>query len=378
MNIPIFKLEFDKKFLSEFHKKSEELLTSNRPLSENKYVKEFEEKFAKLVKAKYVIAVSNGTTAIELALKAVGVKDTTVIIPCNTFFATSVAVTNAGAKNALVDVESDNFSIDPVSLERKIKELRSKKESIGAVIIVHIGGIISAHIDEIVDICNKYKIPLIEDAAHAHCSKWGKYRAGTIGVIGCFSFFPTKVMTSGEGGMVTTNNKNYAGVIASLKNFGRDNNNPGICINPEGNNYKVTELTGLLGSMECGRVIKRIKRRNELTNLYVEELKGSSYIPVLQTKGLSSQYKMILKTSIDRDWLRQYCKERNIILTGEVYSIPINKQPLYENEFKNEKFSVTDEISKNHICPPLYPELTNKEVEYICKVLLAAEKDYEK
>lgn len=378
MNIPIFKLEFDKAFIRKFKKGCEEILTSNRPLSENKYVHEFEEKFARLVGSKYSMAVTNGTAAIELALKAIHVKNTTVLVPSNTFFATTVAVTNAGANVGLVDIEEENFSLDPQKLKEEIEKVVSQKEKIGAVIIVHIGGIISKHIKEIKKICDTFNIPLIEDAAHAHCSEFDGLRAGTIGEIGCFSFFPTKVMTSGEGGMITTNSKKVYEYLQSIKNFGRDNNDANFIINPDGNNFKMTELTGLLGSMECDRVLKRIARRNKLTKIYVSRLKGSGYVPVLQERGLSSQYKMILKTKIDREWLREYCKKKNITLTGEVYKIPVHKQPLYKSMFRDVKLPVTDRVAKHHICPPLYPELTEKEIHYICDVLLKAEKEYEK
>ena len=375
MNIPIFRLEFEDEFTDKFKKGSEDIFKSGRPIGENKYVKEFEEKFAKLVGAKCSVAVTSGTAALELSLKVIGVKNKKVIIPCNTFFATSIAVTNAGGEIELVDIEDENFSMDPKELEKSIKE---NKKNVGAVVVVHVGGIISKNIKEIKKICKKYKIPLIEDAAQAHCSKFENQRAGTIGEMGCFSFFPTKVMTTGEGGMITTNNKKYYEKIKSLKNFGRDNNNIDLCINHEGNNYKISEFTGLLGLLECDRVKKRIKIRNKYTDLYVNRLKGSSYIPVLQTKGMSSQYKMILKTKINREWLRNYCKENNIVLTGEVWKIPIHKQPIYKNMFKKKKFPVTDSVSNNHICPPLYPELSAGEVNYICDVLLRAEKDYEK
>lgn len=375
MNIPIFRLEFEKKFIKKYQKGSEEIFNSGRPIGENKFVSLFEKKFAKLVGARYAIAVSNGTAALELALKAVNVKNKIVVVPCNTFFATTVAVQNAGGRIELVDIEDESFSVDPLMLEELI--INNRKE-IGAVIVVHVGGIISRNIKEIIRICNKYRIPLIEDAAQAHLSKLGKYKAGAIGQIGAFSFFPTKVMTTGEGGMITTNNKKYFELIKSLKNFGRDNDNIEICINPDGNNYKISEFTGLLGMLECDRVRKRVEVRNKYTKIYTKRLKHSSYIPVLQEKGISSQYKMILKTKIDREWLRSYCKTNNITLTGEVWKTPINKQPLYQNQFKDRNFPVTQEISKHHICPPLYPELSIKEVNYICDILLKAEREYEK
>ncbi len=366
--IPIFKLKFPLSYRLKFLRKANEILTADRPIGESKYVKEFETKFSQLSNVKYSIACSNGTAAIDLALRAINVTDKEVIIPSNTFFATSVAVTNAGGKVKLVDIEDENFSIDPKKLRKKITK------NIGAVIIVHIGGIISKHIEEIVAICKKYNVPLIEDAAHAHCSTFKGISAGSWGDLGCFSFFPTKVMTTGEGGMVTTNNDVLADRVRSLKNFGRDNSNAGICINPLGNNYKINELAGLMGSLECDRVISRIDKRNKLVQRYVDNLKGSSYIPVLQEEGYCSYYKMVLKTDIDREWLRSYCKKHNITLTGEVYNTPIHKQPLY-SDYKNNRLPVTNKVCANHICPPLYPELTEKEIDYICQILKKAENE---
>jgi dTDP-4-amino-4,6-dideoxygalactose transaminase len=378
MNIPIFKLNFDDKLINEFKKRSEEILRSNRPLGEYSYVREFEEKFARLIGAKYCVATTNGTTAIELALKALNVKGKTVIIPANTFFATAVATINAGAAIGLVDIEDENFSLSPERLEEEIKIRLGRKEKIGAVMIVHIGGIISKHIKKIKKICDRYNIPLVEDAAHAHCSELGGLRAGTIGKVGAFSFFPTKVMTTGEGGMLATNDLRIYKLAKSLKNFGRDLSKEDLCINPDGSNFKISEFTGLLGALECDRVISRIKKRNKLVKIYVKKLTGSSYSPVLQSKGVCSHYKMILKTKINREWLRKYCRKNNITLTGEVYKIPVHKQPLYKDLFKKDKFPVSDYVSDNHICPPLYPELSEKEINYICDVLLKAEKDYEK
>jgi len=372
-NIPIFKLKFDLKSKLKFLKGSWDILSSNRPLGESKYVKEFEDKFAKLIKSKYVMSCSNGTTAIELALKTIDVRGKKVLIPSNTFFATSVAVTNSGGIVELLDMESESFSICPKDLESKLTL------DVGAVIIVHIGGIISHKISKIVDLCKRMDVPLIEDAAHAQLSYRGKYNAGTIGDIGCFSFFPTKVMTTGEGGIVSTNNKKYYEKMKSLKNFGRDINDYGVIVNSEGNNFKINEFTGLLGSIECNRVITRIEKRSQLLERYYSNLKETEYV-VLKQKGdgRCAYYKAIVKTPINSSWLKEYCKKHNISLTGEVYKIPVHHQPLYKKQFSYVNLPNTDYYCNHHICPPLYPELTVKEVDYICDVLKQALIDYEK
>lgn len=378
MNIPIFKLEFEEKFIKEFQQKSREIFTSNRPIGENKFVSEFEEKFAKLVGAKYALAVTSGTAAIDLALRTQKIQGKTVFLPSNTFIATAIAVLDNEAKVSLVDIEDDDFSISPKSLRKAIDESKKKNERLGAVIIVHIGGIISSNVKEIKKICKENNMVLIEDAAQAQCSEMNGLKAGTIGKIGCFSFFPTKVMTTAEGGMLVTNDVRIFELAKSLKNFGRNPNDIDRMIHKNGTNFKISELTGLMGSMECDRVLSRIKKRNELAKIYLKRLKKSSYVPVIQKSGVCSWYKMIFKTPMEREWLRQYCKERNITLTGEVYKVPIHNQPAYEKDFKNVKLPVTDLVSKTHICPPLYPELTVEEINYICDILIQAEKDYEK
>ena len=372
LSIPIFRLKFDFKSKFKFLKGSWDILSSDRPLGESKYVKEFEDKFAKMGDAKYALACSNGTTAIELALKSLGVYNKKVLIPSNTFFATSVAVTNAGGIIELLDMEPQSFSICLKDLESKITS------ETGAVIIVHIGGIISHDIIKIVELCKKHNVPLVEDAAHAHFSLKGTHRAGVIGDIGTFSFFPTKVMTTGEGGMITTNNKELYDKMKSLKNFGRHLEDGGVIISPTGNNFKINEFTGLLGSIECDRVYSRIQTRTELLERYRKNLEKTKYKVIKQKgNGVCANYKAIVITPMDGAWLKKYCKENGISLTGEVYRIPVHQQPLYKEQFSSVNLPNTDYYSKHHVCPPLYPELSIKEVDYICDVLKQALIDYE-
>jgi dTDP-4-amino-4,6-dideoxygalactose transaminase len=372
LSIPIFRLKFDFKSKIKFLRGSWDILSSDRPLGESKYVKEFEDKFAKMSDAKYALACSNGTTAIELALKSLGVYGKKVLMPSNTFFATSVAVTNAGGIVELLDMESQSFSICLKDLESKITS------ETGAVIIVHIGGIISHDINKIIELCKKYNVPLVEDAAHAHFSLKGTQRAGVIGDVGTFSFFPTKVMTTGEGGIITTNNKELYEKMKSLKNFGRHLEDAGVIVAPNGNNFKINEFTGLLGSIECDRVHSRIQTRTELLERYRKNLEKTKYTVIKQKgKGVCANYKAIVISPMDGAWLKKYCKERGISLTGEVYRIPIHQQPLYKEQFSSVNLPNTDYYCKHHVCPPLYPELSIKEVDYICDVLKQALIDYE-
>jgi len=364
MKVNIFDLKFEPEMVDEFAQGCREILETGF-LSENRYTKEFEERFAKLSNAKHGIAVTSGTAALELALKAVDVEGKGVIIPSNTFFATATAVRNAGGCLQLVDMEDETFSICPEALKKAITPLTK------AVIIVHIGGIISKHIDEILKICNENGIILIEDAAHAQGSRRGplleQHTAGSIGHIGCFSFFPTKVMTTGEGGMLTTNSDDLADKLRSLKNFGRDLKDIGICVRDFGNNYKVSEFTSLMGCLEMGRVMGRIERRRYLTKLYKENL--PSFDVFYDENIFNTYYKAIVKTDKPSDVYRAKCKENGVSLTGEVYKIPVHRQPLWQHLYDPKAFPITSHFSKHHICPPLYPELTDEQVLYTCKVL---------
>ena len=360
--IPIFKLEFDKKFQNKYNHLSKKVFNS-KALSEGAFVSKFEKKFSKLVNSKYSIAVSNGTAALEIAFRSIDISNKEVIVPTNTFFATILAIIKAGGKPVLCDNEVDSPDIDIKEIEKKI----TKKTK--AVCVVHVGGIISNKILNLVKICKKRNVFLIEDAAHAHGSYLNKkLYAGTIGDIGCFSFYPTKVMTTGEGGMITTNNKKLHAQMNSYKNFGRGSN-PNL-ITFLGSNYKISEFTAILGILELERIKKRIAKRKAIVMRYLNNLKNNdNFNVIIQGKGRSSYYKCIIKTKIKSKIIEKYCKLNGIHLTGKVWGVPIHQQSIFKKYSKNLKYLNADKFSEYHICPPNYPELTFNDIDYVCTVL---------
>lgn len=360
MKVNIFDLKFDEEYIKKYEAGCREILETSF-LAEGKYTKQFEKLFAEFSDAKHAICVTSGTAALEIALKAVQVENKEVIIPSNTFFATANAVRNAGGILKLVDIEENTFSICPEDLKKQITA------NTKAVVIVHIGGIISRHMKQILDICKERNILLIEDAAHAQGAKIGSHTAGSIGDIGCFSFFPTKVMTTGEGGMITTNSDSLNEICMSLKNFGRKNDDISICVNDFGNNYKVSEFTSLMGVLEMGRVKERIARRQKLTKLYRDELLGC-YDVFYDENIYNSSYKAIVKTTKNIDY-KSLCKKQEVSLTGEVYKIPVHDQPLWKGKFNSDDFPVTNYFCAHHICPPLYPELSEDQIIHVCNTL---------
>ena len=372
-NIPIFDLKFEPGMVKEFCDKASDIMTSNRPISDNKYVREFECEFGKLVKSPYTIAVNSGTMALEIALRAINVKNKIVITPSNTFFATQCAVKNAGGNVEFVDIEPDYLQVCPNKLNDLLS--RYKPSEVKAVVLVHIGGIISPHFKEIRSICDKYEVKLIEDAAHAHLSNVENEYAGTIGHIGAFSFFPTKVMTAGEAGMITTTSENLYKLMLSIRQFGRQiegaSSSQLVQIEEDGVNGKINEFTGLLGSLECRRVGDRIKKRTELLKLYIDNLDKQMFKVIKQENGVCANYKCIViligSTKNNREKLKEYAKKNGISFTGEVYFKGVHQMTPYKEKEYN--LPITEEFCENHVCPPLYPELTTTNVLYVCKVM---------
>ena len=364
MNIPIFKLHFDQEFISKYQEGSKLILESGE-LTNGPYVKKFEEEFKKISKTEYALAVSNGTAALEVSLRALDLRGKKVIIPTNTFIATAVAVENAGAKPLILDIEKDSFSLNPDLLQ---KTLESEKD-VAAVILVHIGGIISPHIEKIISLCNEYKVALIEDAAHAHGATYQGKPSGSFGLSGCFSFFPTKVMTTAEGGMITTSSKDFFEKIQSIRQFGQDMTQTYLHLQ-NGSNFKMTEFQALLGLLDMQRLNERLNKRTKLAEIYQQELDHSDF-ELINTDSSSKNafYKAIILSQIKSDEIRLRCKDKDIELTGEVYRYPLHQQPVYKEKLNALDYPNAQHFSEYHICPPLYPELTEDEVRYICQVL---------
>jgi len=363
MRVPKFGLKFDLDQIERFKQISEEILTADKPISNGEWVEKFEDQFARFVGAKYAVAVGSGTDALEVALRTLEVRDKTIIIPTNTMIATALAVERAQASFLPIDIEDQTFTLNPTILETVLNNLRAK---VGAVIIVHIGGIISRHIPEIVRLCRDYGVPLIEDAAQAHGSTFGKHKAGNIGALGCFSFSATKVMTTAEGGAVTTNDQEYYEKMKFIRNFGSS---------PEdihlhtlvGGNFKMTEFQAALGCLELERVKGRIGKRRTLSYEYIKRLEPPFY-PV-EPNGDPSFYKLIVRFNGDRKQLKEHCRERGVSLTGEVYPYPIHQQPIFKRHYSDLTFPVAESYCKHHICPPNFPELSIDQVRYVCDVL---------
>jgi dTDP-4-amino-4,6-dideoxygalactose transaminase len=257
---------FTKESIEYITRNIQDLLEKGEYLTEGKYCTEFEKEFSSYIGVKFSIVTSSGTSALDAVLQALQVKGYEVIVPTNTFIATAAAVIRAGGIPVFADCDEYlNLDIDDA-----IKCVTQKTK---AIIIVHIGGLISPRIEELREYCDKKGIYLIEDAAHAHGSKYNGKMAGSFGHAATFSFFSTKVMSIGEGGMVVTNNEELAQKIRILKDQGKEPK--GIYQNIYsilGNNWRMTEFQAIIGLAQLKLIEESISRREKIAKIYNEKL----------------------------------------------------------------------------------------------------------
>ena len=223
-------------------------------ISMGRNVAEFERQWAEYCGVKYAVATANGTCSMEMILRAIGVQSGTVIVPTHTFIASATAAIHAGAKVIFVDCQRENFQMDPEDVRRKIRP------DTKAVMLVHMSGIISPHLNEIKDICEQQGIPLVEDAAHAHGATIDGRKAGSLGLAGSFSFFSTKVITTGEGGMITTDDEKIYKTACALRDHGHFVAEPNVH-HDIGYNWRPGEFNAVLGLEQMRHAHEILQRR---------------------------------------------------------------------------------------------------------------------
>lgn len=374
MKIPLLRLNYSDDDIEYIQEGIKQILLSGYLTMADK-VRSFESEFAQWVGAKYALGTNSGTSSLEIPLRAIGVEGKSVICPSNTFMATPIAAVHAGAKVVFVDSEVDYLQMSPESLKNALEQVTD----VAAVMVVHIGGIISPHYWQIKKMCDDYGAAIIEDAAHAHGARIDGKCAGTLGLAGSFSFYPTKVLVTAEGGIVTTDNEelHQKGVI--LREHGKADHT--VNRHTEfGYNWRFSELHALLGLQQMRIADKILSDRRTIAKWYdklLAEIPGIKLIKVPENVD-SAYYKYIcyLDEKIDRNLFKsRMADDFGISLTGEVYSDPCHSQPVfdrYPNKMiaqKNENFAGAKYLSKHHICPPLYPGLTLDEVEYVADSL---------
>lgn len=331
-------------------------LKSGGWIMEFKKTKEFEELICKYTGAKYCSVTVNGTIALFIALFALGIKKgDEVIVPNYTMIATPNVVKLCGAESILVDINKDNLCLDIKEVEKKI----SPKTK--AVFHVSINGR-AGDLDKLVVLCRKRKLFLVEDAAQAFGSFYKGKHLGNFGIIGCFSFSVPKIITTGQGGALITNNEEIYKKICKVKDFGRVSG--GIDIYDDwGWNFKFTDLQAAFGVVQIKKIKERTARKKEIYRLYKKNLVGVKEIKFIKTnlKEVSPWFIDILVP--DPIKLRDFLKENGI--GSRVFYPPISDQVIYKN-IKGQ-FPKTKEIAYHGLWLPSSVSLTNVQINYICK-----------
>jgi perosamine synthetase len=328
-----------------------------------------EEAFANLCGVRYAAAVSSGTSALEIILRAAGVAGREVIVPTNTFFATPAAVLHAGATVRFADCDPSSFALDVESLRRSISS------ETAAVVVVHIGGIITPQIEEVRSICEAAGVALIEDAAHAHGSQLKGRVAGSFGKAAAFSFYPTKVITTAEGGMIVTDDE----AIYREALIYRDQGKEGFTTNYHvrlGANWRMSEPHAIIGLAQLRRLDEFIERRQAIAAVYDRELAalGPQVTAVTPPEGSScNYYKYIaLLRDDDRAELKRVMREEfDVGLSGEVYDTPCHLQPVFAG-IASEPLPQAEDICARHICLPVSAVMTEDDAHYVIDSLKRA------
>lgn len=317
----------------------------------------FEEHFAAFVNTKYAIACSNGMAAIFISLIALDIgPGDEVIVPSHTAFPSILPVLNAGAKPVFVDIDEKTYTLNSVQIKKSIT--RKTK----AVIAVHLYGH-PADIHSISGLCKDNRIFLIEDACQAHGAKYKGRFVGSFGDVGCFSFYPSKNMTScGDGGIITTNNKDIYEKAKMLLNLGcKDRYNHVL----KGYNFRISEFSSAIANEQLKKLPLFNQRRKKIANKYFKLLSGNVVILPVEKDWAEHVYHLYVIRSKKRDALKKYL-ETSGIKTEIHYPIPCHKQKAV-NRKNVGKLPVTEKIVREILSLPMHPQLKDDEIEFIAE-----------
>jgi dTDP-4-amino-4,6-dideoxygalactose transaminase len=289
------------------------------------------------------------------------------VVPANTFFATAAAAVHAGARVRFADVERDTLALDAAGLESQLNEYTA------AVVLVHIGGVVSPQTPAIVARCAERGIPCVEDAAHAAGASLAGQPAGSFGVAASFSFYPTKIITSGEGGMLVTDDDR----LAREARIYLDQGKAGFAQNLHtrmGYNWRLSEPHAAIGLTHLRHLSEFVAERNQLAQRYDAALAGIKGLRPLPVPAAckSNYYKYLawLDPGVDRAALKRRLREEHgVALAGEVYELPLHLQPVFDGVARAGSLPVAEEVCARHICLPIYQGMNEEEQERVVAAL---------
>lgn len=349
-------------------------LRSNWISSQGKYLTEFEEKFARFCGVRYGISTTSGTTALHLALAALGVgPGDEILMPTFTMAATAFAVSYCGAKPVFIDSEPETFNIDldRVSSCLRLRE-RQGKRKVKAILPVHMYGH-PVDMDPLLEMAERFSIAVIEDAAEAHGAEYKGKRCGSFGSLGCFSFYANKIITTGEGGMVVTDDPHLADKARRLKDLAHA---PGkrFLHTDLGFNYRMTNLQAALGVAQLNKIHTHIKKKRWIAREYEKGLKGvpGLRLPIEKSwaKTVYWMYGVLVEPEfgLDRDELMDRLKQRGVETRS--FFVPMHLQPVYNPSAKNSRhygpYPVAEALSRQGFYLPSGLTISRDQIHTIC------------
>lgn len=357
----------------------DEVLNSGRFL-QGPFVEEFEQKWADYVGTKHAVAVTNGTAAIQLSLKALGMEPgDEVIVPSLTFGSTATAVVHQGGIPVFADIDREIYTLDHTDLERCVSD------ETFAIMPVHLYGH-PAEMDEIRTFADEHDIYVIEDAAQAHGASYKSEMVGSIGNVGCFSFYATKNITTGEGGIITTDNAAIAKNIRMLRSHGMSNRDKHVTL---GYNYRMSELNGAIGTAQIDRLEELNKRRKEISERLLSELSDLEWLEPATVRNYVDHAYFWAPFEVQTEEIGITGKEVWSELgdmgveTRHRYNIPLYDQPVFKqhrgfnSDFPwrenpndhdyNLSLPNVEAVVGDMIGLPNHPNLTEGDIEYVIK-----------
>lgn len=326
-------------------------------------VRQFEEAFAAYVGTRYCVGVESGTAALKVALESLGIgAGDEVILPANTYVASAIAVSAVGALPVLVDA-NDAYLIDPGALEAAVTR-RTK-----AVMAVHLYGQV-APMQPILDFARRYGLRVIEDASQAHGARWQSSRAGSIGDVGCFSFYPAKNLGCyGDGGALVTNDESVAEHAALLRDFGQKRKYEHLI---KGDNCRLDSIQAAVLAVKLRHLDEWNDRRRAHARRYDALLAAAGLTVPARHADEGHVYHLYVTQVSERASVQMQLQRRGI-QTAIHYPIPIHLQPAYrELGYGNGRFPITEAAAKRILSLPMFPELTPQQIEYVVEALTDA------
>ena len=353
---------------------------ASRRLVQGERVAEFERTVANYVGCKHAVAVTNCTAALHLSLLALGVgPGDIVIVTAYSWIATANVIELCGARPIFVDIDRDTFNLDPNCLEDALVKLMKANETgrqVKAILPVHAFGLM-ADMPQISELAQRFDLPIVEDAACALGASCKGKKAGSWGIMGCFSFHPRKAITTGEGGMITTDDSRLADRLRALRNHGQDPGAPSPDFIMPGFNCRMTEFQAALGLNQMAKLDRILTARRQLASSYNSLLVGTSIqAPVVRahSQPVYQSYVVLLENEDRqrRDEVVLRLREEGIETTIGTYHMPMTTYYRKRYGYKQGDFPVTDRVFVRSLALPLYEGLSGVEQALIVDALLRA------